>query len=276
MTGGAPSPEPGPPQRVARREVDHEVSTRANRHWWDAEAAGYLAEHGTVLGTAALVWGPEGWREDQLGLLGELAGRDVLELGSGAAQGARWCAAQGARVVALDLSRRMLAHGRDMDERGRPAPVAYLQADARSLPLAGASMDVVFSAYGALPFVADSVGVLREAARVLRPGGRLVFSVSHPFRWALPDVPGEAGLTVTQSYFDRRPYVEEDATGQVVYSEHHRTLGDRVGELRAAGLVLEDLVEPEWPEGATHTWGSWSPLRGRLLPGTAIFCARRP
>ncbi|WP_228386505.1 class I SAM-dependent methyltransferase [Ornithinicoccus halotolerans] len=276
MTGRAPSPAPGPPERVLRRDVDPEVSSRASRRWWDAQAGSYLAEHAAVLGTATLVWGPEGWREDQLRLLGDLTGRDVLELGCGAAQGARWCAAQGARVVALDLSRQMLAHGRAMDQAGRRAPVAYLQANARSLPLAGGSVDVVFSAYGALPFVADSVGVLREAARVLRAGGRLVFSVSHPFRWTLPDVPGEAGLTVTQSYFDRRPYVEEDATGQVVYSEHHRTLGDRVRELRAAGLVLEDLVEPEWPEGATHTWGGWSPVRGRLLPGTAIFCARRP
>jgi hypothetical protein len=47
-----------------------------------------------------------------------------------------------------------------------------------------------------------------------------------------------------------------------------------VRELVAAGLVLEDLVEPEWPEGHTREWGQWSPLRGRLMPGTAIFVTR--
>ena len=47
-------------------------------------------------------------------------------------------------------------------------------------------------------------------------------------------------------------------------------------ELVAAGLVLEDLVEPEWPEGHTREWGQWSPLRGRLMPGTAIFVTRLP
>ncbi len=52
-----------------------------------------------------------------------------------------------------------------------------------------------------------------------------------------------------QSYFDRTPYVEQDETGAATYVEHHRTLGDRVREISAAGLVLVDLVEPEWPDG---------------------------
>ena len=52
-------------------------------------------------------------------------------------------------------------------------------------------------------------------------------------------------------------------------------MGDRVRELVAAGLVLVDLVEPEWPERNTTTWGGWSPLRGQLFPGTAIFIAIR-
>lgn len=139
------------------------------------------------------------------------------------------------------------------------------------------------TAYGAVPFVADSAAVVREAARVLRPGGRFVFSTTHPIRWAFPDVPGEAGLTAASSYFDRSPYVEEDEAGQALYVEHHRTLGDRVREIVAAGLTLVDLVEPEWPEGTTRRGvggaPAWSPaardgdLRLRatdaLTPGAA-------
>jgi hypothetical protein len=116
---------------------------------------------------------------------------------------------------------------------------------------------------------------MAEAARVLRSGGRFVFSTTHPVRWAMPDDPGERGLRVTQSYFDRTAYVEQDAAGQATYVEHHRTFGDRVREIAAAGLRLVDVVEPEWPESNLETWAGWSQLRGRLIPGTAIFVCRR-
>jgi hypothetical protein len=117
---------------------------------------------------------------------------------------------------------------------------------------------------------------MREVARVLRPGGRWVFSTTHPMRWCFPDDPGPAGLTVRTSYFDRTPYVEEGPDGTATYVEHHRTLGDRVREIVGAGLELVDLVEPEWPEGRAEVWGQWSPLRGALVPGTAIYVCRKP
>jgi hypothetical protein len=69
--------------------------------------------------------------------------------------------------------------------------------------------------------------------------------------------------------------VEVDADGHATYVEHHRTLGDFVRALTGAGLMIEDLVEPEWPDGLTEVWGQWSPLRGELFPGTAIFVTRR-
>jgi hypothetical protein len=120
-------------------------------------------------------------------------------------------------------------------------------------------------------FVADSADVMRDVARVLRPSGRWVFSVTHPLRWVFPDDPGDAGLVARHPYFDRTPYVEQGPDGAATYVEHHRTIGDRVREIAAAGLRLVDVVEPEWPAENTRTWGAWSPLRGRLVPGTAVF-----
>ena len=113
-----------------------------------------------------------------------------------------------------------------------------------------------------------------EVARVLRPEGRFAFSITHPTRWMFPDDPGEAGLTATQSYWDRTPYVEvDDESGVVSYVEHHRTLGDWVTLLSSHGFRLTTLLEPEWPEGNERLWGGWSGVRGRLTPGTAIFGA---
>ena len=85
---------------------------------------------------------------------------------------------------------------------------------------------------------------------MLRPGGRFAFSITHPTRWMFPDDPSEAGLTASQSYWDRTPYVEvDDATGAVAYVEHHRTLGDWVALLAGHGFVdRPTLREPEWPE----------------------------
>ncbi len=263
---------------VTRRDADQPETVRANRAWWDAEAADYYTEHGTFLGDADLTWGPEGLRESEAHLLGHLTGMRVLEIGSGGAQGARWVAGQGvAAVVASDVSAGMLDRARRINATvSEPwLRVPLVQCDGAALPFPDEAFDVVFTAYGVVPFVADSARVMAEAARVLRPGGRFVFSTTHPLRWAMPDDPGEEGLRVTQSYFDRTAYVEQDPSGQATYVEHHRTFGDRVREIVAAGLRVVDVVEPEWPEANLETWAGWSQLRGRLVPGTAIFVCRR-
>jgi SAM-dependent methyltransferase len=246
-------------------------TTDAGRRWWSENAEEYLAEHGDFLGPADFVWCPEGLREADAALLGDVAGRRVLEVGCGAAQCARWLAGRGADVVAVDVAEGMLRAGSAIDARlGTAVPLVL--ADARALPFADASFDVAFTAFGAIPFVAEADRVHREVARVLRPGGSWVFAVTHPVRWAFPDDP--EGLTAVRSYFDRRPYVETDDDGAVVYAEHHRTLGDHVADLVGAGFRLERLVEPEWPAGHERTWGGWGPVRGALLPGTAIFVCR--
>ncbi|WP_460703958.1 class I SAM-dependent methyltransferase [Myceligenerans halotolerans] len=295
------------------RDVPDHEGGAASRGWWDANAGEYLDDHDGFLADE-LRWGPEGLTEAEAGLLGDVAGRDVLEIGAGAAQCSGWLAGQGARVVATDISWHMLAEGRARSvsptpsratstrsparARGSLSPlpadarqprdgdgnlvigvggdrVPRVQADARALPFADGSFDVVFTSFGAIPFVPDAGRVHAEAARVLRPGGRWVFSVTHPLRWAFPDDPTAGGLTATRSYFDRRPYVETDDAGRVAYAEYHRTTGDHVRDVAAAGLRLVDLVEPEWPAWNTEVWGGWGPERGRYLPGTAVFVTRK-
>ena len=159
------------PARVGLSPAD---SVRANRLWWDADAADYHLVHGDFLGTASadgeFVWCPEGLHESDVGLLGDVAGHDVLEIGCGSAPCSRWLAGQGARAVGLDLSAGMLAHGAGAMALGGPQ-VPLVQASADALPFASGTFDLACSAFGAVPFVADSALVMAEVARVLRPGG---------------------------------------------------------------------------------------------------------
>jgi len=271
-----PSDWPAPaPVRAERRAVSEDESRRANGPDWDRYADEYQATHGTFLGDIGFVWGPEGHTEADLGVLGDVAGKDVLELGSGACQCARWVRSRGGRSIGLDLSHRQLQHSRRIDE-ATGLVVPAVQATATQLPFADDSFDLVFCSFGALQFVADIDVCVGEVARVLRTGGRFAFSITHPTRWMFPDDPGEDGLVASQSYWDRTPYVEvDDATGATSYVEHHRTLGDWVALLAGAGFRITDLVEPQWPEQHDRVWGGWSRVRGLLTPGTAIFAANR-
>ncbi|WP_432478675.1 class I SAM-dependent methyltransferase [Nocardioides sp. GXQ0305] len=264
---------PHPAVRVERRPVDEQESRGANGPDWDRYADEYQATHGSFLGDRGFVWGPEGLTEEAAGVLGDVAGRDVLEVGSGAGQCSRWVRDHGGRPVGLDLSHRQLQHSRRIDEQtGVAVPVVL--GTATHLPFTDEAFDVVFCSFGALQFVADIDVAIAETARVLRPGGRFAFSITHPTRWMFPDDPGEPGLTANQPYWDRTPYVEvDDATGRVSYVEHHRTLGDWVDLLAGAGFRITRLVEPEWPEDHDRVWGGWSRTRGLLTPGTAIFVA---
>jgi SAM-dependent methyltransferase len=256
-----------------RRTVSESETLRANRRDWDTYADEYQATHGEFLGDARFIWSPEGVDEADAQVLGDVEGRDVLEIGCGAAQCARWLTTQGARAVGLDVSHRQLQHGRRIDlDTGVTVPTVC--GTATALPFTAGSFDVVFSAFGALQFVYDAGAAVAEVARVLRRDGRFAFSVTHPIRWSMPDDPTAEGLVVTSSYWDRTPYVEQDTGGSVTYVEHHRTVGDWVRILGRAGFRLDDLVEPEWPEGHDRVWGGWGPVRGALIPGTAIFSAR--
>jgi len=260
---------------VSRRiPLNGAQTAAASRAWWDANADEYLAEHGEFLGDARFVWCPEGVDEADARLLSPVQGKRVLEIGCGAAQCSRSLAGQGADVVGFDIAPAQLRIARELDRRtGRS--VRTVAADAEAMPFADGVFDIACSAFGGFPFVADAGRALAETARVLKPGGRLVFSVTHPLRWAMPDDPTENGLRISGSYFDRTPYVEVDSDGTPVYVEHHRTLGDWVRALSGAGFVVDDLVEPEWPAGHDRVWGGWGPVRGRLVPGTAIWIAHR-
>jgi SAM-dependent methyltransferase len=127
-----------------------------------------------------MAWGL--WRvpESRLRALGNPRGRDTLEVGCGAARWSIALAGRGARAVGLDFSSEQLAHAAALNRRARHR-VRLVRGDAERLPFGSATFDLVFCDWGALTFC-DPYRTIPEASRVLRPGGRLVFATSSPFR----------------------------------------------------------------------------------------------
>jgi SAM-dependent methyltransferase len=175
-------------------------------------------------------------------------GRQTLDLGCGEGRLTRDLAAREHRVIGIDNSPTLLRYAREAHPDG-----SYELADAASLPYADASFDLVV-AYNALMDIADMPGAVREAARVLEPGGRLCISVTHPlndagtFESKEPDAP----FVIRGSYFGRRRFedhVERDGL-EMTFRGWTYTLEDYGRALEAAGFVVERLSEPAATEEA--------------------------
>ena len=151
----------------------------ANRENWNADSDTYQSDHGPQLAASGgLAWGVWQIPEAELRVLGDVKGRDILELGCGAAQWSIALAKQGARPVGLDLSERQLEHARRlMEEAGVDFPLVHASAEA--VPLPDRSFDIVFCDYGAMTFC-DPYVTVPEAARLLRPGGVPGLLWGHP------------------------------------------------------------------------------------------------
>ena len=120
-----------------------------------------------------ITWGVWEIPEAELSVLGDVAGLDVVELGCGTAYFSAWLARRGARPVGVDVTPAQLETARRcMRETGLEFPL--VEADAAATGLPDACLDLALSEYGASIWV-DPYRWIPEAARLLRPGGRLVF-----------------------------------------------------------------------------------------------------
>jgi SAM-dependent methyltransferase len=236
--------------------VDPEDLER-NRRGWDAASSEYQRRNAARLPSDEPTWGVWGIPERELRALGDVAGLDVLELGCGGAQWSIALARRGARCTGLDLSGSQLASARaGVAEAG--VAVRLVHASATATGLAGASFDLVFADHGALNF-ADPADVVPEAARLLRPGGRLVFSCPTPWLACCRDAATrEVGPALAADYFGGLGRLEAEGMVEFVL-----TYGEWIRIFAGAGLRVDDLVELRAPEGA------WTTYRGYAPPGWA-------
>ena len=242
-----------------------------NRSAWNEWAAEYAESGRRDWAAEEPYWGI--WRvpEEQLGVLPNVAGKDVIELGCGTAYVSSWLARRGARVVGIDNSPAQLASARQFQkEFGLEFPV--LHATAEDLPFPDESFDLAISEYGASIW-ADPYRWIPEAARVLRPGGELTFMVNGTILMlCVPDAEDEAAeALMLRDYFGmhRFDWPDDDSV------EFHLGYGDMIRLLRANGMVVEDLIEVRPPEDATTRYPFVTLEWSRRWPCEEVWKARK-
>jgi len=243
---------------------------RHNRQFWDADADDYQAVHGGDLTARPLAWGA--WRipEAELGVLGDLAGLDVLELGCGAGQWSIELAARAARPVGLDQSLVQLKHAVANRDATRVA-VPFVAASGEAAPFRDASFDVVFCDHGAMSFC-DPCVTVPEVARLLRSGGLLAFSQASPLLYMTWDERLERQDTrLHRAYFGLGRLDLGDGTVdfQLPHSAWFHLF-------REHGFSVEDFVELQPREDASTTYDDFAPHDwARRWPAEQIWKVRK-
>jgi SAM-dependent methyltransferase len=201
----------------------------------------------------------------------DLTGKDVIELGSGTAYIAAWLARRGAHVVGIDNSAAQLATARRLQrEHGLEFPLMH--GNAEQVPYPDASFDLVISEYGACLW-ADPYRWVPEAARLLRPGGVLIFLVhSALLMLCMPEEDDRAASDrLLRPAFGMYRMEWPSDTGV----EFHLSHGEWLCLLRRSGFEVEDLIEVQAPEGGTTRY-PFVPLPwARQGPSEDIWKARR-
>ena len=215
-------------------------------------------------------WGIWGIDESELDVLGDVAGLDVVELGCGTAYFSAWLAKAGARPVGVDATPAQLETARRMmAETGIEFPL--VEADAAETGLPDGSFDLVVSEYGASIWV-DPYRWLPEAARLLRPGGRLVFLRNSTLVILCSGDDMPAGEQLVNPQFGMRRF--EWPEGGV---EFHLAHGEWIDLLRGNGFAVERLVEIQAPADAvTHEYYAYVTAEwAQKWPCEEIWVARK-
>ena len=261
------------PYPVAAMEPEPTALTEhaaRNRASWNATADEYQTRNGSMLEeSGGMAWGVWQIPEADLHVLGDVAGRDILEFGCGAAQWSIALAQAGARPVGLDLAERQLDHARElMAAAGVSFPLVH--ASAEKVPLPDASFDIVFCDHGAMTF-ADPYLTVPEVSRLIRPGGLFAFSHSSPIiELCWPVDADRAGDHLFKDYFGMHRIDDpEQTTFQLPYGEWIRLF-------RRNGFEIVDLIEPRPEPDAKSTYRdeverAWS----RQWPAECIWRLRK-
>jgi ubiquinone/menaquinone biosynthesis C-methylase UbiE len=245
---------------------------RLNREYWDTLAASYVAAGERSWRANRVQWGVFNIPQSEAPLFpDDVDGMDAIELGCGTAYVSSWLARRGARPVGIDNSEAQLATARRLQaEHGIEFPL--LHGNAEQVPYPDASFDLAVSEYGAAIWC-DPYVWIPEAARLLRPGGRLAFLCNSVVSiLCAPDDENEPPtdrMLRPQRGLHKTPWPE----GSVDFHLGH---GDMIRLLHDSGFEVEDLIEIYAPEGAADSSYAYAPAEwSRKWPVEEVWKARR-
>ncbi|HEV7657233.1 MAG TPA: class I SAM-dependent methyltransferase [Mycobacteriales bacterium] len=242
-----------------------------NRQYWDDMADSWVEPGRRNWAATDPTWGSWSIPESELRLLPEdLTGQDTIELGCGTAYFSAWLARRGANAVGIDNSAAQLATARAFQQEfGLEFPLVH--GNAEHVPYPDASFDLALSEYGAAIWC-DPYEWVPEAARLLRPGGRLIFLGNHTLlQLCSPDtaVPEPAADRLVRDYFGlhRMEWISDDSV------EFALPYGEWFRLLRACGFEIEDFLELQAPVDGTRDFDYVTAAWARRWPSEHVFKA---
>ena len=243
-----------------------------NRIAWNRWAKEYAEPGRTAWDENQPKWGIWGIPESEAQLLpNDLKGLDSVELGCGTAYVSSWLARRGARAVGVDASTAQLGTAQEL-QREHQLFFPLVEASAEEVPFIDNSFDFAISEYGASIWC-DPYRWIPEAARLLRPGGKLVFIVNGTMLMLCLDERGDRRTAQLQrDYFGMNRFEFSDGEDSV---EFHLGYGDWIRLLKANGLVVEDLKELRPKEGSKTRWPYVDLAWARRWPSEEVWISRK-
>jgi SAM-dependent methyltransferase len=265
------------PRDIKIASVADEIDSHASvtRRQWDEHMSAWFERYARPRWAATEpYWGMWCISQSQLPVLpASLVGATAVEFGCGSAYVSAWLARRGARPVGVDISARQLAAAHRMqDEFDLHFPLVH--ADAERVPLSTGCADLVISEYGASVWC-DPYRWIPEAARLLRPGGRLVFMTQSTLARMCSSERGPATDRLVRNLFGLHCVVRKGTSGEE-YRLFTLPHGEWIRIMNGCGLVVEDLIEVQVPPGATNNdFPEFSDEWVRRWPAEEVWFARR-
>ncbi len=243
-----------------------------NRQYWDAYAPKWVAEGERNWASNVPTWGMWGTAESVVHMLDDVTGLDAIELGCGTGYVSAWLARLGARLVGIDNSAEQLATARRLQIK-HGLEFSLIHGNAETVPLPDGSFDLAISEYGACIW-ADPYLWIPEAARLLRPRGRLEFLCNSYLQTLCAPDQGDAPATDRLIHNQFGKYRFEWSSDQSPV-EFHLPHGEMIRLLHETGFEVEELIEIQAPEGATTRHAYVTPEWARRWPSEEVWKARK-